>query len=90
MQIRVVRKLCASSLRYWIIEFLRRQPKEKKYRGLVLRFIKDQIAALLLVEVGLQTSASVSVGTRVGDELEVKVEEANPRDDFLSLEEVVT
>ncbi|GLT79200.1 hypothetical protein SLA2020_506960 [Shorea laevis] len=89
MQIRVVRKLCASSLRYWIIEFLRRQPKEKKYRGLVLRFIKDQIAALLLVEVGLQTSASVSVGTRIGDEVKVTVEEANPRDDFLSLEEVV-
>lgn len=50
---RVVRKLCNTSLRYWIIEFLRRQPKEKRYCALILRFIKDRNAALLLVEVGI-------------------------------------
>ncbi|KAL4284969.1 hypothetical protein GQ457_16G022610 [Hibiscus cannabinus] len=88
MQVRVVRTLSASSLRYWIIEFLRRQPREKKYRALILRFIKDRIAALFLVEVGLQASAQVSTGCQVGDEVEVKVEEAHPRDDFISLKEV--
>jgi hypothetical protein len=51
MQTRVVRRLCSSSLQYWMIEFLKRQPKEKKYRALILRFIKDRVAALLLVEV---------------------------------------
>lgn len=56
MQVRVVRKLSASSLRYWIIEFLRRQPREKKYRALILRFIKDRIAALLLVEARIFSS----------------------------------
>ncbi|XVE96893.1 hypothetical protein REPUB_Repub02eG0262900 [Reevesia pubescens] len=89
MQVRLVRRLSGSSLRYWIIEFLRRQPKEKKYRALILRFIKDRIAALLLVEVGLQASAWVSLGTQVGDEVEVQVEEAHPRDDVLSLKEVI-
>ncbi|XVF55274.1 hypothetical protein PTKIN_Ptkin06aG0023700 [Pterospermum kingtungense] len=89
MQVRVVRRLSSSSLRYWIIEFLRRQPRERKYRALILKFIKDRIAALLLVEVGLQTSAWVSVGTQVGDEVEVQVEEAHPRDDVLSLKEVI-
>lgn len=53
MNTRVARKLSNSSLRYWIIEFLRRQPKERRYRALVLRFIKDRNAALLLIEVNL-------------------------------------
>lgn len=52
MQNRVAKKLFSSSLRYWIFEYLRRQPKERRYRALILRFIKDRIAALLLVEVG--------------------------------------
>ncbi|KAJ9694715.1 hypothetical protein PVL29_010270 [Vitis rotundifolia] len=88
MHARLAKRLCSSSLRYWILEFIRRQPKEKKFRALVLRFIKDRIAALLLMEVGLQASAWVSVGTQIGDEVEVKVEEAHPRDDVLSLKEV--
>lgn len=53
MQARVVKRLCSTSLRYWIIEFLRRQQKEKRYRALILRFIKDRNAALLLVEVDI-------------------------------------
>ncbi|OMO91573.1 Ribonuclease II/R [Corchorus olitorius] len=89
MQVRVVRNLCSSSLQYWIIEFLRRQPKEKKFRALILRFIKYGVADLLLLEVGFQASASVSVGTKIGDEIEVKVEEAHPRDGFLKLKEVI-
>ncbi|XP_068643326.1 ribonuclease II, chloroplastic/mitochondrial [Aristolochia californica] len=89
MHIRVVRKLSSSSLRYWLLEYLRRQPKEKKFHALILRFIKDRIAALLLVEVGIQASAFVSVGTQVGDEIQVLVKEAHPRDDVLSLKEVV-
>ncbi|OIW01015.1 hypothetical protein TanjilG_14198 [Lupinus angustifolius] len=110
MKFRAVRKLCSSSLRYWILEYLRRQPKEKVYRALVLRFIKDRIAALLLVEevhrfesgicllrmrdalpseVGFQASTWVSVGTHIGDEILVKVEEAHPRDDIIFLKEVI-
>ncbi|KAH8506140.1 hypothetical protein H0E87_013102 [Populus deltoides] len=87
MQTRVVRRLCSSSLQYWMIEFLKRQPKEKKYRALILRFIKDRVAALLLVEVGLQATAWVSLGTQIGDEVQVRVEEAHPRDDIISLKE---
>jgi len=50
-KVRAVRKLSNSSLRYWILEYLRKQPKERGYRALVLKFLKDRIAALLLVEV---------------------------------------
>ncbi|CAA2972080.1 ribonuclease II, chloroplastic mitochondrial isoform X1 [Olea europaea subsp. europaea] len=88
MNTRVVRKLCNSSLRYWIIEYLRRQPKERSFSALVLRFIKDRVVAILLMEVGLQASVWVSVGVQVGDEVKVRVEEALPRDDVLTLKEV--
>ncbi|CAL5420140.1 unnamed protein product [Camellia sinensis] len=89
MNVRLVRRVCNCSLRYWIIEYLRRQTKRTRFRALILRFIKDRIAALLLVEVGIQASACVSVGVQIGDEVEVQVEEAHPRDDVLSLKEVV-
>ncbi|XP_048127425.1 ribonuclease II, chloroplastic/mitochondrial isoform X2 [Rhodamnia argentea] len=89
MNARLAKKICNMSLRYWTLEFLRRQPKEKRYHALILRFIKDRIAALLLVEVGLQASAWVSVGRDIGDKTVVRVEESHPRDDFLSLKEVI-
>ncbi|KAH7672756.1 Exoribonuclease II protein [Dioscorea alata] len=88
MHVRMAKKLHNSSLRYWLLEYLRRQPKERKYRALILRFIKDRLAALLLVEVGVQASASVSVGTQIGDEIKVVTDEAHPRDDILSVREV--
>ncbi|PON76112.1 Replication factor A protein [Trema orientale] len=88
MHTRVARRLCNSSLRYWIIEYLRRQPKERRYHALVLRFIKDRNAAILLIEVGFQASAWVSTA-QIGDEVEVQVEEAHPRDDVIYLKEVV-
>ncbi|XP_057972104.1 ribonuclease II, chloroplastic/mitochondrial isoform X2 [Malania oleifera] len=89
MHARIAKRLCSSSLRYWTLEFLRRQPKEKKFHALVLGFIKDRIASLLLMEVGLQASAWMSLGIQIGAEVKVQVEEAHPRDDVLSLKEVV-
>ncbi|XP_057460949.1 ribonuclease II, chloroplastic/mitochondrial isoform X2 [Actinidia eriantha] len=89
MNTRIIRRICNSGLRYWILEYLRRQPKEARFRALILRFIKDRIAAIFLVEVGMQASAKVSVGLQIGDEVQVQVEEAHPRDDVLSLKEVV-
>lgn len=48
---KIARKLSNISLRYWLLEFLRRQPRERKFRAVVLRFIKDRAAAVLLLEV---------------------------------------
>ncbi|GER54374.1 ribonuclease II/R family protein [Striga asiatica] len=48
---RVIKRLSSTSLRYWIIEYLRQQPKHKTFSALVLRFIKDRVAAILLMEV---------------------------------------
>lgn len=85
---RLVKRLYSSSLRYWLLEYLRRQPRERKFQALILRFIKDRMAALLLTEVGIQASAMVSVGKQIGDKIEVAVEEAHPRDDVLSIKEI--
>lgn len=43
----------------------------------------------LMLQVGFQASAWVSVGRHIGDEIQVLVEEAHARDDILSLKEVI-
>ncbi|KAF4377537.1 hypothetical protein F8388_025028 [Cannabis sativa] len=88
MNTRVARRLSNISLRYWIIEYLRRQPKSRKYHALVLKFIKDRNAAIMLTEVGFQASVWVSTA-QVGDEVWVLVEEAHPRDDIIYLKEIL-
>ncbi|XP_078432821.1 ribonuclease II/R family protein [Wolffia australiana] len=85
---KIARKLSNISLRYWLLEFLRRQTRERKFRALVLRFIKDRSASVLLLEVGVQASVLVSLGIQVGDDVFVTVIEAHPRDDILLLKEV--
>lgn len=40
------------------------------------------------LQIGTQASVWVSTGVQIGDEVEVQVEEAHPRDDILSLKEV--
>lgn len=51
MNARIAKKLFGTSLRYWILEYLRIQPKKRKFRALILKFIKDRNASLLLLEV---------------------------------------
>ncbi|KAK6942965.1 Ribonuclease II/R, partial [Dillenia turbinata] len=81
----VAKRLFSCSLKYWILEFLRRQPKGKRSHALVLRFIYCSIIA----PGGYQASAWVSVGVQIGDEIDVRVEEAHPCEDVLALKEVV-
>lgn len=87
MHVKVARKLHSNSLRYWLLEYLRRQPKGRKFKALILKFIKDRMATLLLVEVGIQATTVVAAG-KVGDEVSVVVEMAHPRDDILSVTEI--
>ncbi|TVU36775.1 hypothetical protein EJB05_18722 [Eragrostis curvula] len=88
MHVKVARRLHSNSLRYWLLEYLRRQPKGREYKSLILKFIKDRMAVLLLLEVGIQVSTVVSRG-KVGDEVSIVVETAHPRDDILSVREVI-
>lgn len=50
---------------------------------------KYWIDACIPVQVGVQSSAWVSVGVQVGDEVKVQVEEAHPRDDVLTFKEAL-
>lgn len=54
----------------------------------IVCFLVNDLMMSYSFQVGLQASASVSVGVKVGDEVKVQVEEAHPRDDILSLKEV--
>ena len=72
----------------------------KQRKGVVSGLCQDVLPVALFVfsvkklmmmysfQVGLQASASMSIGVEVGDEVKVQVEEAHPRDDILSLKEV--
>lgn len=41
------------------------------------------------MKVGLQASVWVSVGVQIGDEVKVRVEDANPREDVISFKEII-
>jgi hypothetical protein len=56
MHVKVARRLHSNSLRYWLLEYLRRQPKGRKYKALILKFIKGRMATLLLVDVSRHTT----------------------------------
>ena len=58
MHVKVARRLHSNSLRYWLLEYLRRQPKGRKYKALILKFIKDRMANLLLVDVSQHASSN--------------------------------
>jgi hypothetical protein len=58
MHVKVARRLHSNNLRYWLLEYLRRQPKGKKYKALILKFIKDRLATLLVIEVHKHASSS--------------------------------
>jgi hypothetical protein len=58
MHVKVARRLHSNSLRYWLLEYLRRQPKGRKYKALILRFMKDRMATLLLLDVSQHTSSN--------------------------------
>eukprot|EP01018_Ginkgo_biloba_P021242 Gb_33853 [translate_table: standard] len=90
MRVRIAKRIYNSSLRYWLLEYLRRQPRNKQFRALILRFVKDKIAALLLVEVGIQGSVEVLSGAQVGDEIVIHVQEAHPRKEILALKEALS
>ncbi|CAM6101170.1 unnamed protein product [Calypogeia fissa] len=77
------RKLQTSSVRYWTIEYLRRQPKERKYPAVVLQCKKDGEVSVLLLEVGFRCSVILPTTPSVGSEINVVVFSADPRKDSI-------
>ena len=48
---KIVKRLRSDSERYWVLEYLRREPSERRYHACVLRLEKDDSATILLSEV---------------------------------------
>ncbi|XP_002968392.2 ribonuclease II, chloroplastic/mitochondrial [Selaginella moellendorffii] len=79
------RKLGNASSRYWLIEYLRRRPRDELYEASVVR-VKDGQVVVSIKEVGLHTSVSTNVKLEAGDAVRVIVAAANPRKDILDVE----
>lgn len=75
MHVRVAKRLQSNSLRYWLLEYLRRQERERKFSAMILRLIKDRTAALLLMEVSLCFySVGLPVSLTIGSSTHIRSE----------------
>lgn len=76
--------------RYWGLEFLRRNAGEV-WQALVLRWLRedDNLALILLEELGLELAMRFTRAVAPGDRLEVSVSHADPRQDVIHLKEIV-
>ena len=74
--------------RYWSLEFLRRQG-ENVWEALMLRWLREHenLALILLEELGLELVMRFSRSVALGEHLQVKVVSADPRLDRILLEE---
>ncbi|KAJ7539993.1 hypothetical protein O6H91_11G117600 [Diphasiastrum complanatum] len=86
---REAKRLEGISNRYWILEYLRRQPKDTIFQAVVMRFVKDHEAFILLKEVGLEALVTIHSKASAGDKVKVIVKDAHPRKDLLLLKEIL-
>jgi exoribonuclease II len=77
--------------RYWSLEFLRRQG-ENVWEALMLRWLREHenLALILLEELGLELVMRFTRSVALGEHLQVKVVSADPRLDRILLEEHYT
>ncbi|KAH7387670.1 hypothetical protein KP509_16G035800 [Ceratopteris richardii] len=87
-RLKSLKKLQSDCDRYWILEYLRREPPERQYRACLLRFEKSPTAIVLLLEVGLQNLMELNTQRQLGDEFYVRVINSQPRKGWLSLKEI--
>jgi exoribonuclease-2 len=76
--------------RYWGLEYLRRNA-DQVWQALMLRWLRenDNLALILLEDLGLELVMRFRRSVRPGDRLEVQVSHADPRQDVIQLRELV-
>ncbi|MDB9520145.1 ribonuclease R [Roseofilum reptotaenium CS-1145] len=76
--------------RYWGLEFLRRH-LDQVWQGLVLRWLRenDNLALVLLEELGLEMAIRFTNPVAPGDYIELKVTYADPREDVVHFQHVL-
>lgn len=74
---------------FWTTEFFRRQPRDRAYKALLLRWLREDsmLASVLVEEFGIETAVRMKNGHPLGAHISVGVSEANPRAGRLFFEE---
>ncbi|KAH7422551.1 hypothetical protein KP509_12G013800 [Ceratopteris richardii] len=85
---RTARKLQNNTERYWILEYLRRQPPHRAYQACVLRFVNNTTAMVIISELGLKNLMVLRSKRKPGEQLYVEVVESHPRKSYLQLREL--
>ncbi|MCO5549441.1 hypothetical protein L7F22_002912 [Adiantum nelumboides] len=83
---KILKRLQSDCERYWILEYLRREPPERRYHVCLLR-IENSTVLVFMSEVGLQNMMELSSQRQLGDEFFVRVVDSQPRKGWLLLRE---
>ena len=77
--------------RYWALEYLRRQGSDKTWSVMLLRWLResDRLGLVLFEELGLELAMRFERDVELGEQLQVSVIHANPRQDIIRMTEVV-
>lgn len=76
--------------RYWALEYLRRHP-DQVWQAMLLRWLRESelLGLILLEELGLELGVRPERDMTLGEEFQVRVTHANPRQDVIRMAEVV-
>jgi exoribonuclease-2 len=76
--------------RYWGLEYLRRHTHEV-WQALVLRWLREHenLALILLEDLGLELAIRLTRSASPGDRMEVKVTYADPRQDTIQFQQLL-
>jgi len=76
------------TVRYWSLEYLRRH-RDRVWRAVLLDWLKEQdgIGLILLEDIGLKIPIKLNRMTNVGENLNLKVSDVDPRRDIIQFQE---
>lgn len=77
--------------RYWALEYLRRH-SDRIWDVMLLRWLREDsgLGLIMLEELGLELAMRFERGATLGERFQVKVSHANPRQDIIRFQEVIT
>jgi exoribonuclease-2 len=77
--------------RYWALEYLRRHQKEV-WDVMMLRWLRedDGLGLIMVEDLGLELAMRFNRSVALGEQFQVRVSHANPRQDIIRFEEVAT
>jgi exoribonuclease-2 len=76
--------------RYWALEYLRRH-QDQVWDVMLLRWLRedDGLGLIMLEDLGLELAMRLNRAVALGEQFQVRVSHANPRQDIIRFEEVV-